>query len=543
MSEFADVHSHAPGTFSRLAKSLRPLVSWFFPVKRQSELQFAEHECAALLTYHTVGTLDVMDEQSWRDLLGMDSFKHIAQGASIFGQQILYRRLRGGCHRELRKASCAQIAQLREDPDLQCRVNVALKPLHQADTEIATLLFDDQALAPLPRWLGVVRFLPVLLCMGICLAVFASPQGLALAGLISAVAILMVMFYLHMQYYTPRAIWQLRMESLFALLDAGNRLSRANLSVTNTKATRAGLALTIGGKLTRFMDSVPRELVDCIDWFTLGGVRHYFRQMKVLMRYRAELRDIFLECAEMDANSALARYLDTAASWCWAQEAGTGIRLTRAVHPLLHGAQPLSIGTDQGMLLTGQNGAGKSTLLRMIGLNALTARAFGFCHAESACVPDLSIFASLRNDDSLVDGESLYMAELRRARELLDIGPTLPALFLIDEIFRGTNYLESVAAAAAFLDELSRRGMVMVSTHHGVLAPLLEHRLPAWHLLRDATTGQVLLGEGVLAHTNGIVLLEQRGFGPGIQAKAEKVFGWLSGYLAHPVNNVTVLHD
>jgi hypothetical protein len=47
----------------------------------------------------------------------------------------------------------------------------------------------------------------------------------------------------------------------------------------------------------------------------------------------------------------------------------------------------------------------------------------------------------------------------------------------------------------------------------------------------------------VLARTNGIILLGERGFDPAIQAKAEKVFNWLSGYLAHPVNNVTVLHD
>ena len=48
-----------------------------------------------------------------------------------------------------------------------------------------------------------------------------------------------------------------------------------------------------------------------------------------------------------------------------------------------------------------------------------------------------------------------------------------PALFLIGEIFRGTNHLESVAAAAAVLHTLAARHLVIVSSHNLVLGPLL----------------------------------------------------------------------
>jgi hypothetical protein len=49
------------------------------------------------------------------------------------------------------------------------------------------------------------------------------------------------------------------------------------------------------------------------------------------------------------------------------------------------------------------------------------------------------------------------------------------------------------------------------------------------------------LAPGVLAHTNGIALLNQRGFGPRVEAGAGKVFDWLSGYLAHPAASAAVL--
>lgn len=85
------------------------------------------------------------------------------------------------------------------------------------------------------------------------------------------------------------------------------------------------------------------------------------------------------------------------------------------------------------------------------------------------------------------------------------------AVFLTDENFRGTNHMESVSAAAV-LDELARHGMAIVSSYNVVQA-----------------------------HTNGIALLSQHGFGHAIDAKARKVHTWLSAHLAHPQNCEGVL--
>jgi DNA mismatch repair ATPase MutS len=86
------------------------------------------------------------------------------------------------------------------------------------------------------------------------------------------------------------------------------------------------------------------------------------------------------------------------------------------VHPLL-AAAPLDFGmAQQGVFISGQNGVGKSTLLRAVGLNLVTARAFGFCYAARAVTPLLPVYSSMQNEDALGSGESFYMAELRRGR-------------------------------------------------------------------------------------------------------------------------------
>jgi DNA mismatch repair ATPase MutS len=279
------------------------------------------------------------------------------------------------------------------------------------------------------------------------------------------------------------------------------------------------------------------------DWFALANVRHYYKTNAIVFRERAFLRACWLRCASLEADTALARHLQATPAWCWAAT-GAGIIIEDGIHPLLAAPTGLSIALNgEGAFISGPNGAGKSTFLRMVGLNLVLARAFGFCYARAATLPMLPVYASMQNEDSLLDGQSLYISELARARALLAAaeGPH-PGVCLVDEIFRGTNHVESVAAAAAVLDTLAARSMVLVSSHNLVLASLLEHRLAPHCLGRDAK-GRLTLAPGVLDRTNGIALLGVHGFGMEIEHKAQKVALWLTGYLGQPEAGAHVLGD
>ncbi len=250
------------------------------------------------------------------------------------------------------------------------------------------------------------------------------------------------------------------------------------------------------------------------------------------------LRASYLLVANLEADLALARHLQGAPRFCWATRGAAGhVAFEQMVHPLLERAAPLSFALDgKGAFISGQNGIGKSTLLRGVGLNLIVARAFGFCYARSASAPMTPVHSSMQGEDSLADGESLYLAELRRAKELLALADgAQPALFIIDEIFRGTNHLESISAAAAVLHTLAARGTVIVSSHNLVLAPLLEDCLtPLCVSAPGGDAARLTVVAGVLAEPNGIALLAARGFGAPIEAKANKVFDWLSAHLAQP---------
>jgi hypothetical protein len=107
-------------------------------------------------------------------------------------------------------------------------------------------------------------------------------------------------------------------------------------------------------------------------------------------------------------------------------------------HPLVPAARTVRndvrLGGEPALLIvSGSNMSGKSTLLRTVGVNAVLALAGAPVRAASLRLSPLAIGATLRIQDSLLEGRSRFYAEITRIRELADVaaGP-VPLLFLLD---------------------------------------------------------------------------------------------------------------
>lgn len=497
---------------------------------------FAASDVAQLHRIAHDPAVAAVDAQTWNGLLLDPYFARLSGQVSIFGKQVLHQRLADGLDDAPRAALTLRLRALLGEPAQLEKMIRACRALRHADTEIAALLFEE-TLPPVPRWAGHTWPLFAGLVASVA-AVALTPLAWFGAG-----ACIYHLISLQMRYHERIAAWDRAMESLQMLLRASSLLGKLSHPLLDQFTGAAALA----GKLNRSLGRAPG--MDAIgvrgylDWFLLANVNHYFKGIGIVGAHRDFLRECYLRCATLEADIALARHLLDTAVFCWAEPSADGaIVIDQAVHPLLDHSAPLSIALQgKGAFISGQNGIGKSTLLRTVGLNLLVARAFGFCYARKATVSMLPVYASMQSEDSLLGGASLYVAELQRAKELLAAaaGPHC-GTFIIDEIFRGTNHIESVSAAAAVLDELAARGMVIVSSHNLILASLLEHRLAPFCVAHNER-GALALAPGVLAHTNGIALLAQRGFGAPIEANAAAVFDWLSAYLAHPRGGSHVL--
>jgi len=198
------------------------------------------------------------------------------------------------------------------------------------------------------------------------------------------------------------------------------------------------------------------------------------------------------------------------------------------VHPLLARkeavANDVALGAGvQFLLISGSNMAGKSTLLRTMGANAVLALAGASVPARGLRMSALQIGASLAITDSLAEGKSKFLAEVERLRDLLALAKEKPgaSLFLIDEVFSGTNSLDRRVAAEAVLRGLLGVGAIgALSTHDLALAELAEIAALGGRNVHMASPDEsdplgfdYLLKAGVNRTTNGLAIVRLLGLG------------------------------
>ena len=127
------------------------------------------------------------------------------------------------------------------------------------------------------------------------------------------------------------------------------------------------------------------------------------------------------------------------------------------------------IGPGRIVIITGSNMSGKSTFLRTLGINTCLAQAGGPVCATSFEWTWVRLACCIRVDDSLESGLSFFYAEVKRLKRILDLGQARgapPVLFLIDEIFKGTNNRERLMGSRAFIRALAvGNGFGLVTTH------------------------------------------------------------------------------
>lgn len=253
-------------------------------------------------------------------------------------------------------------------------------------------------------------------------------------------------------------------------------------------------------------------------------------------QYGTELRGWMAALGRTDALSALAGLSHAHPDWAFPEiksgQADGPLRLeaTGLGHPLLAPEGAVRNDVDLGppgtlLLVTGSNMSGKSTLLRAIGANVILAGAGGPVCAESMALPIADLHTSMRIRDSLEEGISYFMAELRRLKAVCEAASEAderPVLYLLDEILQGTNTAERQIAARRILRHLlDQHAIGAVTTHDLTLADaehlqdhaVLVHFRESLELREDGPpiAFDYQLRQGIATSTNALRLMEIMG--------------------------------
>jgi hypothetical protein len=207
-------------------------------------------------------------------------------------------------------------------------------------------------------------------------------------------------------------------------------------------------------------------------------------------------------------------------------EEGAVFQATALGHPLLGEKAAvtndvrLGGGASQALIVSGSNMSGKSTLLRAIGVNVVLAQAGAPVRARRAALSRLAIGATLRVDDSLQEGHSRFFNEILRIRAIVGLaGGAPPLLFLLDEIFGGTNSHDRRLGAEAILRLLVQAGAIGLITTHDLALTELANALPGKvanvHFEDRLEDGRMVfdyqMRPGVVEHSNALALMRAIG--------------------------------
>jgi hypothetical protein len=265
------------------------------------------------------------------------------------------------------------------------------------------------------------------------------------------------------------------------------RVLREGLILLETGQFQSSKLMQLTGEVRNSSDSIRKleRLLDALaqrdkDWF-YAPYRYFLIGTQLCMaieQWRKEhaesLRMWLRAWGEFEALNALAAYGFENPDTTFPEfaDGGACFEARQMGHPLLSHASCIANDVELNSsvpfyVISGSNMSGKSTLLRAIGLNAVLGFAGAPVRAGYLRLSSLSVVASMSIVDSLLNGKSKFLAEVERLRQAIGSAvENKSVLFLVDEIFSGTNSRDRRIAAEAVVRTLVKRGAIgALSTH------------------------------------------------------------------------------
>ena len=470
--------------------------------------------------------LGVLSEQTCSDLGLDDLFMFTDRTASRVGQQYLYNLMRTipATEGEI-KTNEAIIEKFSADFEGHASVVKELHTLQAVEAySIAPLLQTEHP--PVSAWwqfvLRVCSLLPTLFLL---LFLFYK---LVPALLLLVVAIL-VNGVLHYRNKHNGLGYLVSMPQLMKMLDAAGKLAADPLLSAISKKVPEALAsletlrrssksLRIESRLDNDLAVILWAITEIIKIFFLIEPLSYNKTARLLKDKNAAIETVFRFIGLADRLSSVAFLRKGLPSYCLPEQPDGEVRVEAdgMYHPLVENCVPNAIGIQgRSVLFTGSNMSGKTTFIRTLGVNILVAQTLNTAFARRVRLQmPVMIHAALMLSDSLSDGKSFYMKEVESIRDMLSYSQSEQTnLFLLDEIFKGTNTTGRIAAAKAVLSFLNTsRNIVVVSTHDTELGTFLANEYDLYHFCETISGGMLSfdykLKSGNLYRRNAIRILE-----------------------------------
>lgn len=469
----------------------------------------------------------LLSQKTWDDLNLNDFFESVDYTTSCVGRQYLYHLLHYNRLSEI--AGLENIIRaFSEDNTLRVSVQSNLKKLESSDAYHIASLFSMAHPEYSRRFyclLRILQFLPTL-SLGLCIVTSSYYYLIPLC----------ISFFLNLFcHYRSKAQMQgyfFSVPQLCRLLKQAGKLAENPLYTSIDKDIQGVLrslnpllkhlsTFNVSLRLENDIVIMAYLFAELVNIFFLREVIPVAKAFFLLSGRQSEIERIYRFYGLIDVLCSVSELRDNLPYFTLPEDCDNDetFHAEGLYHPLVEDCVSNDIILRRkSVLITGSNMSGKTTFVRAIGLNLLSGQALHTCFAQSyRMAATTSLLSVIHMEDSLVEGKSFFLQEVETVKNMLEKSGEGHHLFLLDELFKGTNTTERIAIAKAVLSALAKQNnIVFASTHDIELASLLNEEYDLYHFcesVADSTLSfDYKLKPGPVTERNAIRIIEMCGY-------------------------------
>lgn len=479
-----------------------------------------------------------IDDITWNDLNMDEIFKKMNYTYSAAGEEYLYYTLRKPCMNEEELLYREEIIRFFEThPDERVAYQFIFNKLGRTGKfsiyDYLDYLYELGERSNFSHYIALILFL---VSVGI---LFQSvPFGI--------VAMVGVLVYNNVSYFKVKEEidpYIVSFAYVFRLLDAVKALKPHKTDVLEKEfdILKKSSAVMGGFKKGSFlimsggrMSGSNNPLDMLLDFMRMGFHLDLMKFNQMLSEVRKHISDIdqmITVLGKIEAMIAIGAYRASLDACCVPRFSGDmTIKADALYHPLIENPIKNDIHTASSVLITGSNASGKSTFLKTVAINSIFAQTIHTCLADDYESSLFRIASSMSLKDDVQGGESYYMVEIKGIKRILDLSALegTPVLCFVDEVLRGTNTVERIAASTQILRSMSGNNCICFAATHDIeLTHLLEGIYHNYHFSEEIEENDISftykIMEGRATTRNAIKLLGIMGYDALIIQEAEKM--------------------
>lgn len=462
--------------------------------------------------------VEFVDNKTWNDLDFNSVFAKMDRNVSGIGQQYLYYLL----HKYERDESILKkryelISCLKNEKDLRENIQLNLFSLSGVASYFTACLVLNKNL-PNTKYYPLFYLCSLLSITSILLISF---NGLflfiSLAVLLTNLILNKIFSKKIYEYFTGFSSLNSLIISALSIgkINSGIRVDEIEFLKQKTdllKSLKKKLGYLVIDKSS--MNELALTVIEYLNMFLLFDIIAYYRSVNTLLKNQADIRAVFENVASLDTSISIASYLEEIPFYTTPtfNETDT-ISFRDLYHPLISRAISNTVeNINDSVLITGSNMSGKTTFVKTVGINIILSQTIYICLANGISTPRLMVKSSIRRNEELEEGKSYFFVEIEAINHFIKLSEEKNNyLFLIDEIFRGTNTIERLASSTAVLKYLDVNNKVFVTTHDIELQDLLENNFRMFHFSEQVENDKFFFNykikEGPCSSGNAIKLL------------------------------------